>query len=47
MMSSLFPGAGQFMLGNKTQGQGIFSSVGLMMLYLLGQLFKLVVVVVQ
>ena len=27
MMSSLFPGAGQFMLGNKTQGQGIFSSV--------------------
>ena len=32
MMSSLFPGAGQFMLGNKMQGQGIFSSVGLMML---------------
>ena len=32
MMSSLFPGAGQFMLGNKKQGQGIFSSVGLMML---------------
>ena len=32
MMSSLFPGAGQFMLGNKTQGQGILSSVGLMML---------------
>ena len=30
MMSSLFPGAGQFMLGNKTQGQGILSSVGLM-----------------
>jgi len=32
MMSSLFPGAGQFMLGNKAQGQGILSSVGLMML---------------
>ena len=32
MMGSLFPGAGQFMLGNKTQGQGILSSVGLMML---------------
>ena len=32
IMSSLFPGAGQFMLGNKTQGQGILSSVGLMML---------------
>ena len=32
MMSTLFPGAGQFMLGNKTQGQGILSSVGLMML---------------
>ena len=32
MMSSLFPGAGQFMLGNKMQGQGILSSVGLMML---------------
>ena len=32
MMSGLFPGAGQFMLGNKTQGQGILSSVGLMML---------------
>ena len=32
MMSSLFPGAGQFMLGNKTQGQGILSSIGLMML---------------
>ena len=32
MMSSLFPGAGQFMLGNKTQGQGILSSVGLMIL---------------
>ena len=32
MMSSLFPGAGQFILGNKTQGQGILSSVGLMML---------------
>ena len=32
IMSSLFPGAGQFMLGNKTKGQGILSSVGLMML---------------
>ena len=32
MMSTLFPGAGQFMLGNKNQGQGILSSVGLMML---------------
>ncbi len=32
IMSSLFPGSGQFMLGNKTQGQGILSSVGLMML---------------
>ena len=32
IMSSLFPGAGQFILGNKTQGQGILSSVGLMML---------------
>tara|TARA_B100000900_G_scaffold169749_1_gene144181 strand:+ start:990 stop:2015 length:1026 start_codon:yes stop_codon:yes gene_type:complete len=32
MMSSLFPGAGQFALGNKMQGQGILSSVGLMML---------------
>ena len=32
MMSAMFPGAGQFMLGNKTQGQGILSSVGLMML---------------
>ena len=31
-MSTLFPGAGQFMLGNKNQGQGIFSSVSLMML---------------
>ena len=32
IMGSIFPGAGQFMLGNKTQGQGILSSVGLMML---------------
>ena len=32
MMSSLFPGAGQFMLGDKMQAQGILSSVGLMML---------------
>ena len=32
MMSTLFPGAGQFMLGDKTKGQGILSSVGLMML---------------
>ena len=32
IMSSIFPGAGQFMLGNKTQGQGILSSVGLMTL---------------
>ena len=32
IMSTMFPGAGQFMLGNKTQGQGILSSVGLMML---------------
>ena len=31
-MSALFPGAGQFMLGNKNQGQGILSSVGLMLL---------------
>jgi len=32
IMGTIFPGAGQFMLGNKTQGQGILSSVGLMML---------------
>ena len=32
MMSSLFPGAGQFMLGNKNRGQGILSSVSLMIL---------------
>ena len=32
LMSALFPGAGQFMLGNKNQGQGILSSVGLMLL---------------
>ncbi len=31
-MSTLLPGAGQFLLGNKDQGQGIFSSVSLMML---------------
>ena len=32
IMRTLFPGTGPFMLGNKTQGQGILSSVGLMML---------------
>ena len=32
LLSTLFPGAGQFMLGNKNQGQGIFSSVSLMIL---------------
>ena len=31
-LSTLFPGAGQFMLGNKNQGQGILSSVSLMVL---------------
>ena len=31
-LSTLFPGAGQFMLGNKDQGQGILSSVSLMVL---------------
>ena len=32
IMSTLFPGAGQFMLGEKNQGQGILSSVSLMIL---------------
>ena len=32
MMSTLLPGAGQFILGEKNKGQGILSSVGLMML---------------
>jgi len=32
LLSTLFPGAGQFMLGNKSQGQGIFSSVSMMIL---------------
>ena len=32
LMSTLLPGGGQFILGEKGKGQGIFSSVGLMML---------------
>ena len=32
IMSTIFPGAGQFLLGEKNQGQGILSSVSLMML---------------
>ena len=31
-LSSLFPGGGQFLLGNKNKGQGVLSSVGLMFL---------------
>ena len=31
-LSSFFPGGGQFLLGNKNKGQGILSSVGLMLL---------------
>ena len=42
-LSTLFPGAGQFMLGNKNQGQGILSSVSLMTLVYSWASFKSVV----